>query len=92
MTTMQRDLQILRHGFLSLPFIGSAHAACLNHDFGFGLEVDRQLADATVWLGRWEVNVSGSTRGRLLLALPLLTAGAMLASFIPSLKVSRAGR
>lgn len=88
---MQHGLQILRHGFLSLPFIGSAHAACFNHDFGFGWEVDRQRADASVWLGRWEVNASGSTRIRLLLVLPLLTAGAMLAAFIPSLKVSRAG-
>jgi hypothetical protein len=79
---MQNGLQVLRHGFLSLPLIGSAHAARLNNNHGFGWEVDRERADATVWLGRWEANVSGYSIARLMAALPVLCAGAILAALI----------
>ncbi|KRE04663.1 hypothetical protein ASE61_06980 [Bosea sp. Root670] len=80
----------LRTGFLSLPLIGSAHAARWGHSHGFRLSLDRATGEATAWLGRWEINASGMSRVGIVAALPLLTMGAMLAALAGVLKVSRA--
>lgn len=87
---MQHSLQILRSGFFALPLIGSAHAARFDYNHGFGLEMDRAAGDASVWLGRWEIHVTGRRGVGIAMALPVLMAGAMLVALASLPKVSRA--
>lgn len=80
----------LRSGYLSLPLIGSAHAARWGHSHGFRLSLDRATGEATAWLGRWEINANGMSRAGVVAALPLLTVGAMLVALAVLPKASRA--
>jgi len=80
----------LRSGFLSLPLIGSAHAARWDHSHGFRVSLDHASGEATAWLGRWEVHASGMSRVGVVAALPLLTSGSMLVALAAFPKVSRA--
>ncbi|KRE03564.1 hypothetical protein ASE63_25995 [Bosea sp. Root381] len=83
-------MQILCSGFLSLPLIGSAHAARWGHSHAFRVSLDRASGEATAWLGRWEVHASGMRPAGIVAALPLLTAGAMLAAIAALPKAARA--
>jgi hypothetical protein len=88
--SLETIMHIPRSGFLSLPLIGSAHAAQWGHSHGIRLSLDRAHGEATAWLGRWEIHLSGMRQMCIVAALPLLTAGAMLAAIAVPPKVSRA--
>jgi hypothetical protein len=84
-------MTISRTGWFSLPFVGSAHASRWVHSHGFGCE--RTANDATVWIGRWQIDISAGSRVSVAAALPVLAAGAVLmalASIPRSARVRRA--
>jgi hypothetical protein len=76
-------MTISRTGWFSLPFIGSAHAMRCDHSHGLGIESDRTANDATLWIGRWQIDICAGRGVSIAAALPVLVAGAVLTALAP---------
>lgn len=72
-----------RSAYLTLPFVGSAHALRWPATHGWDVNIDRETGSATLWLGRWEVHADVTRPGLIMgPAVATLASGAMLAALL----------